>query len=85
MAGFGRTMQGRRPHKLISEMETPVSNPPTCTVIRPGNSFDGKQGLSYVEGISAESVGSTGICMHLLTIPPGGEGRMVRLERRVDA
>jgi len=64
-------MQGRRPHKLISEMETPVSNPPTCTVIRPGNSFDGKQGLSYVEGISAESVGSTGICMHLLTLPPG--------------
>ena len=45
---------------------------PTCTVVRPGESYDGKQGLTYVEGISAERVGATGICMHLLTIPPGG-------------
>ncbi len=44
---------------------------PTCTVVRPGETYDGKQGLTYVEGISAERVGSTGICMHLLTIPPG--------------
>lgn len=44
---------------------------PTCTVVRPGESYDGKQGLTYVEGISAERVGSTGICMHLLTLPPG--------------
>lgn len=45
---------------------------PTCVVVRPGESYGGKQGLTYVEGISAERVGSTGICMHLLTIPPGG-------------
>jgi uncharacterized RmlC-like cupin family protein len=45
---------------------------PTCTVVRPGESYGGKQGLTYVEGISAERVGATGICMHLLTIPPGG-------------
>lgn len=43
----------------------------TCAVVRPGKTFDGKQGLTYVEGISAERVGSTGICMHLLTLPPG--------------
>ena len=48
-----------------------MSNPPTCTVIRPGETYDGKQGLTYVEGISAERVGSSGICMHLLTLPPG--------------
>ena len=34
--------------------------------------FRGKQGLDYFAGISAETAGSTGICMHLLTIPPGG-------------
>lgn len=44
----------------------------TCRVIRPGDSYRGKQGFTYREGISAESVGATGICMVDLTIPPGG-------------
>ncbi|SOC41728.1 uncharacterized RmlC-like cupin family protein [Rhizobium subbaraonis] len=48
---------------------------PTCRVIRPGGSYDGKQGLSYFEGIARETVGSTGICMHLLTIPPGARAK----------
>lgn len=51
------------------------SSTPTCRIVRPGQTYDGKQGLSYFEGISAEAVGSTGICMHLLTIPPGGRAR----------
>ena len=48
-----------------------MTSTPTCTVVRPVESYGGKQGLTYVEGISAERVGSTGICMHLLTLPPG--------------
>lgn len=48
------------------------SQPPTCRKIRPGGTYDGKQGFSYFEGIARETVGSTGICMHLLTIPLGG-------------
>jgi uncharacterized RmlC-like cupin family protein len=44
----------------------------TCAVISPAVPFHGKQNLDYVQGISAESVGATGLCMHLLTIPPGG-------------
>ena len=50
-----------------------VESKPTCRVVRNDSaaSFHGKQGLSYFEGISAESAGSTGICMHLVTIPPG--------------
>lgn len=43
----------------------------TCKVIRPGETYHGKQDLDYFAGISAQSVGSTGICMHLVTIPPG--------------
>jgi uncharacterized RmlC-like cupin family protein len=39
--------------------------------VRAGSSYDGKQGFSYFQGIAAETVGSTGICMQLLTIPPG--------------
>jgi uncharacterized RmlC-like cupin family protein len=48
---------------------------PTCVVLRPGDSYDGKQGLSYASGISAETVGSTGLCMHLLEMPPGARAR----------
>jgi uncharacterized RmlC-like cupin family protein len=44
---------------------------PTCRVISGQSSFHGKQGLDYFSGISAESTGATGICMHLVTIPPG--------------
>jgi uncharacterized RmlC-like cupin family protein len=44
----------------------------TCKVIKSGEtSYTGKQAFTYFAGISAESVGSTGICMHMLTIPPG--------------
>ena len=51
------------------------SSKPSCRVIRPQHSYDGKQGLSYFEGIAAETVGSKGICMHLLTVPPGKRAR----------
>ncbi|WP_337267622.1 cupin domain-containing protein [Oryzifoliimicrobium ureilyticus] len=44
---------------------------PTCRVIRPAGQYSGKQGFDYLEGISSETVGATGVCMHLLTIPPG--------------
>ena len=47
----------------------------TCQVIRPAGTYDGKQGFSYFEGISAESVGADGICMHFLTVPPGGRAK----------
>ena len=48
---------------------------PECRKLRPGATYDGKQGFSYFEGISAEAVGAKGICMHLLTIPPGGRAK----------
>jgi uncharacterized RmlC-like cupin family protein len=44
-----------------------------CVVIRGGKPFSGRQGLAYFEGISAESAGSEGLCMHLLDLPPGAE------------
>lgn len=44
----------------------------TCRVIRPGDNYRGKQGLTYFSGISAENTGAQGICMHMTTIPPGG-------------
>ena len=48
---------------------------PTCSVVRASNAYDGKQGLTYFRGIAAETVGARGICMHLVTIPPGGRAK----------
>ena len=42
-----------------------------CKVIRSGAAFHGKQGLDYFAGVSAQTAGATGICMHLLAMPPG--------------
>lgn len=46
-----------------------------CRKIRPSSTYDGKQGFSYFEGIARETAGSQAICMHLLTIPPGGRAK----------
>jgi uncharacterized RmlC-like cupin family protein len=43
-----------------------------CKVLRAGDAYVGRQGLTYFHGVSAESVGSRGLCLHRLTIPPGG-------------
>ena len=48
---------------------------PTCRLIRLGETYDGKQGLTYLAGIAAETVGSKGICMHILTMPPGARAK----------
>jgi uncharacterized RmlC-like cupin family protein len=52
-----------------------VSTKPTCHLVRPDSTYDGKQGLRYFEGISKEKVGSSGICMHILTMPPGARAK----------
>jgi uncharacterized RmlC-like cupin family protein len=46
-----------------------------CKVIRGGEGFRGKQGLDYFAGVSAESAGARGICMHMAVIPPGAEAK----------
>ena len=58
---------------------------PQCRAIRPGGSYEGKQGFSYFEGIAKETVGSSGICMHLLTIPPGGRAKAHKHEHHETA
>ena len=53
----------------------PISEAPTCHLVRAGEPFQGKQGLMYSPAISAESVGSQALHMQLLTIPPGGRAK----------
>ena len=44
---------------------------PTVTVVPTGSRAVSRQGLDQFEGVSAQSVGSRGLCAHLLAIPPG--------------
>jgi uncharacterized RmlC-like cupin family protein len=46
---------------------------PTCKIIRSGETYDGVQGLTYFAGISAESTGAQGVCMHMVRFPPGAK------------
>jgi uncharacterized RmlC-like cupin family protein len=55
-------------------MDTPTTEP-TCRVLRGGEPYRGKQGLTYEGGISAETAGAAGICMMLLTLPPGARAK----------
>jgi len=48
---------------------------PVCRVVRPGETFTGKQALLYAPGISAESAGSTGIHLQMVTLPPGARAK----------
>ncbi|WP_406853658.1 cupin domain-containing protein [Alsobacter sp. KACC 23698] len=48
---------------------------PTCRKVRPGAEFTGKQALPYKPGVSAETVGSKGIHLQMVTIPPGGRAK----------
>jgi uncharacterized RmlC-like cupin family protein len=57
------------------DRDAPPVEKPTCRVVRRGETYAGKQGFDYFAGISAESVGARGICMHLLEIPPGGRAK----------
>ena len=41
-------------------------------VVQAGESYQGKQGLNYIPGISAETVGSQAIWLGSVTLPPGG-------------
>ena len=47
-----------------------------CKVIRPEDTYDGKQGFAYLSGIAKQSVGSTGISMVLLSVPPAAGRRL---------
>jgi uncharacterized RmlC-like cupin family protein/GNAT superfamily N-acetyltransferase len=58
---------------------------PACRVLRGGEGYEGRQGLAYSAGVSAESVGAQGLCLHALTIPPGGRAKAHRHEAHESA
>lgn len=60
----------------MSATDTSTTTPAlTCHIIRPNETYTGRQGLSYFAGIAAETVGSQHLCMHLLRMPPGARAK----------
>jgi uncharacterized RmlC-like cupin family protein len=51
------------------------TSPSICRLVRAGQDFVGKQGLTYSPAISAESVDARAIHMQLVTIPPSGKAK----------
>jgi len=47
----------------------------TCVLISPREAHQGKQGLDYFEGVSAQTAGSKGLCLHIVAIPPLGRAK----------
>ena len=45
-------------------------------VVKPGQTYEGKQGFVYGSGASAETVGSEQICMNVLPMPPGAKAKV---------
>jgi uncharacterized RmlC-like cupin family protein len=40
-------------------------------IVKPGQTYAGKQGFTYGAGASAETVGARKVCMNVLPVPPG--------------
>ncbi len=62
-------------------MPLPADHQPAraaALLVRPGATFEGKQGLTYSTGVFAENTGAERLCMHLLHIPPGGRAKAHR-------
>jgi uncharacterized RmlC-like cupin family protein len=47
----------------------------TCRVVCSGEAYEGKQGLTYLRGLTGETVGSRGISMTVLTLPDGARAK----------
>jgi uncharacterized RmlC-like cupin family protein len=62
-----------------------MTTTPECRIVRPDQGYEGTQGLAFGAGISAESVGATGLCLHTLVVPPGGRGKAHLHERHESA
>jgi uncharacterized RmlC-like cupin family protein len=55
----------------------------TCRVVRSGPAYEGKQGFTYLRGLTGETVGSRAISMTVLTLPDGARAK-THLHRDVE-
>ena len=60
--------------RVFSTPAMTADAPGEVIIIRAGGSYDGRQGMSLATGVSSRSAGARGLCLHLVTIPPGTRG-----------
>lgn len=48
---------------------------PTCRVVPSGDPYVGKQGFTYLTGLTGATVGARGVSMHLVTLPDGARAK----------
>ena len=46
------------------------------TIVKPGQTYVGKQGITYGAGASKETVGAEEICMNVMPMPPGARAKV---------
>jgi uncharacterized RmlC-like cupin family protein len=46
-----------------------------CVLVQAGDAAEGRTGVTYAAGISADSAGATGLCLQLASLPPGARAR----------
>ncbi len=56
---------------------------PTCKVVRSGESYVGQQGFTYRAGLTGATVGSSALCMTVLTLPDGARAK-THLHRSIE-
>jgi uncharacterized RmlC-like cupin family protein len=56
-------------------MSETMSRSGECTVVQASKPFVGKQGFTYAPAVSAQTVGSTGLHMQFITMPPGARAK----------
>jgi len=48
---------------------------PTCVVVRPGGAYQGRQGFTYLAGLTGATAGSRAICMAMVELPDGARAK----------
>jgi uncharacterized RmlC-like cupin family protein len=47
----------------------------SCVVVRSGEAYEGKQGLTYFRGLTGDTAGARGISMIVATLPDGARAK----------
>jgi uncharacterized RmlC-like cupin family protein len=56
-----------------------------CVLVRPGDAAEGRTGVTYAAGISGTTVGATGLCLQLASLPPGARAHAHQHDRHESA
>jgi uncharacterized RmlC-like cupin family protein len=46
-----------------------------CVLVQAGDAAEGRTGVTYAAGISADTAGASGLCLQLASLPPGAKAR----------